>query len=95
MTNPLITKLANLAAAIKSNVSADIAKYAPELEAKSHEVAEKLDHWLTDVDAHLEDWGSVALAETKKASFAAYRAAVTEAHSLYDHVKGLTNKPTV
>lgn len=78
MTNPLIGKLHALAAKFPD--------YAAGYEAHASVIVDRLEHWLTAVDAKIEDWASVALHDASTAAYKAYRDAVLAAHDRIDNL---------
>lgn len=83
MTTHLVNKLEALATKLETNVSAEIAEYAPRLRVAAADAAHKLEAWTAAVDHWVELHFQEAAEKAREEAGAAYRAAVTFAHNLH------------
>jgi hypothetical protein len=87
----IFTKARALADAIKSNVDAEIAAYAPKLHAAVNDAENKLHTWQTDVEHWIELHFQPAAERIKTESRAAYESALKFVHDLHAEVAAKIN----
>lgn len=91
MTSQLVTKLETLAHSLQSNVSAEIAEYAPKLRTAASDLEHKLESWTTAVEHWVELHFTEVAEKAREEAGAAYREAVKVAHDLHAKASAATN----